>query len=67
MAHEGIDDFRERGLDGLFVLNDGNGVKARVRRLANAAMSVLVEVTERLSRGEKGTADSSLALCAASK
>ena len=32
VAHECVDDFHQRGLDGLFVLEDGDGVKARLRR-----------------------------------
>src|ERR1700733_11861487 len=59
IADEGVDDLHERGLDGLLVLNDSDGVKARFRRGADAPNHALVEVAELLStKGGRAAADS---------
>ncbi len=59
VAHQCIDDFHQRGLDGFFVLNDGDGVEARLRRPADTAVGVLVEVTKLLSAERGGAATDS--------
>ncbi len=49
VADESIEDFHERGLDGVLVFDDGDGMQARKRRAAHAAMGLLVKVAELLS------------------
>jgi hypothetical protein len=49
VAGQGVDDFHERGLDGFFVLDHGDGMKAGVGRSAYSAQHALVEVAELLS------------------
>jgi len=49
VADQAVDDFHERGLDGVFVFDDGDGMQAREGRSAHAAMSLLVEVAELFS------------------
>ena len=49
VAQQRIDDFGERGLDGLFVLDAGEWVQARLRRSAHAAMHALMVIAELLS------------------
>ena len=49
VAQQRIDDFGQRGLDGLFVLDAGEWVQARLPRRAHAAMHALVVVAELLS------------------
>ena len=48
VAGESVDDFHERGLNGLLALDLGDGVKAGVGRGGNAAHHALVEVAELL-------------------
>lgn len=48
VADEGVDDFHERGLDGLRIFKNGDGVEARLGRGANAADEALVEITKKL-------------------
>ena len=55
IAHEGVDNFHKRHLDGLFVLYDGEGVEAGLRWGAHAAMDALVEVAELLSSESGGS------------
>lgn len=45
----------ERGLDGLLVLDEGDGVEAGVRRHLDAAHHALVKVAERLSAESRVT------------
>jgi hypothetical protein len=49
IAGEGVDDFHERGPDGLFVFDEGDGMQAGVGRSFNTAQHALVEVAELLS------------------
>jgi hypothetical protein len=46
IAHECVDDFHERALDGLFVFQDRYGMEARLGRRAHTAEEALVEVAE---------------------
>jgi hypothetical protein len=46
VAHESVEDFHERDLDGFAVFDERDGVKACLRRGANAAMHALVVVAE---------------------
>ena len=46
VADEGVDDFHERGLDGLRVLEIGDGMEARFGRGAHTADHALMEITE---------------------
>jgi hypothetical protein len=55
VAHEGVDDFHERVLDGLFVFDHRDGVQARLWRAADAALGVLVEVSRIALRGARGS------------
>ena len=59
VAHQRIDDFHERHLDGLFVLDERDGVQARLGRSADAANHALVEVAELLSAHGGGAATDS--------
>src|SRR5579862_1488164 len=59
VAQERIDDFHQGRLDRLFVLEDGDGVKARLRRSFYTAVRVLVEVAELLSAESDGAATDS--------
>ena len=59
VAHEGVDDFHQGGLDGFFVLENRDGMKTGLRRLAYAAVGVLVEVAELLSVESRGAATDS--------
>jgi hypothetical protein len=59
VAGESVDDFHERSLDGLLVLDEGDGVKAGVRRGGDAARHALVEVAELLSAESGGAATDS--------
>lgn len=59
VAGEGVDDLHERSLDGLLVLDDGDGVKAGVGRSGDAAQHALVEVAEALSAKSWGAATDS--------
>jgi hypothetical protein len=59
VAHEGVDDFHQRVLDGLFVFDHGDGMEARLWRAADAAVGVLVEVAELLSAKSGGVATDS--------
>src|ERR1035437_6824526 len=56
IAGESVDDFHERGLDGLLVLDEFDGVKAGVTRGGDAAHHALVEVAELLSAESGGAA-----------
>ena len=49
IASEGVDDFHERGLDGLLALDEGDGMKAGIGRRGDTAHHALVEVAELLS------------------
>ena len=49
VAGEGVDDFHERGLNGLLALDLGDGMKAGFGRGGDAAHHALVEVAELLS------------------
>jgi hypothetical protein len=55
IAGEGVDDFHESGLDGFFVLDEGDGMKAGLGRSFDAAHHALMEVAELLS-AESGRA-----------
>jgi len=46
VADQGVHDFHERGLDGLRVLEIGDGMEARFGRGAHAADHALMEITE---------------------
>jgi hypothetical protein len=59
IADESVDDFHERGLDGLGVFEHGDGMEAREGRTTDAAMGLLVEVTELLSAESGGAATDS--------
>jgi hypothetical protein len=67
VAQQRIDDFGERGLDGLLVLDAGERVQARLRRSAHAAVQALVVVAELLSakRGRAATDAGDLDMSAA--
>jgi hypothetical protein len=56
VAHQGVDDFHQAGLDALFVLEDRDWVKTTLGWFADAAMGVLVEVAETLSVESRGAA-----------
>jgi len=56
VAHERVHDFHERGLDGLLVFDESDGVQARVRRRADAADHTLMEVAELLAAKGRRTA-----------
>jgi hypothetical protein len=59
VAHQRVDDFHERHLDGLLVLDEGDGVQARLRWSSDAADHALVEVAELLSaHGGRGATNS---------
>jgi hypothetical protein len=59
VAHEGVDDFHKRDLEGLLVLDEGDGVQARLRRSTDATDHALVEVAELLSaHGGRGATNS---------
>ena len=49
IAQERVHDLHERDLDGLFVLDEGDGMETRLGRGANAAMHALMEVAELLA------------------
>ena len=49
VAGQGVDDFHERGLDGLFIFDEGDGVETGVGWSFDAAQHALVEVAELLS------------------
>jgi hypothetical protein len=59
VAHERVDDFHQRRVDRLFVLKDGDRMKARLRRSFYTAVRVLVEVAELLSAESDGAATDS--------
>ena len=46
VADEGVDDFHERGLDGLGIFKHGNGMEARLGRGADAADEALLKITK---------------------
>src|SRR6202035_1765856 len=46
VADEGVNDFHERGLDGLLVLEISDGMEARFGRGAHATDHPLMEITE---------------------
>ncbi len=56
VAHQGVDDFHQAGLDALFVLEDRDRVETTLGWFADAAMGVLVEVAETLSVESRGAA-----------
>jgi len=56
VAGDGVDDFHERGLDGLLVFDESDGVEAGVRWHLDAAHHALVEVAELLSAESGGAA-----------
>ncbi len=59
VADEGVDDFHERGLDGLRVLEVGDGVEARFGRRTHAADHALMEIAEDfLAQRGRAAADS---------
>jgi len=49
VADESVDDFHERGLDSVFIFNNGDGMEAREGRPSDAAMGLLMEVAELLT------------------
>lgn len=58
IAGESVDDFHERGLDGLFIFDEGDGVKTGVGRGFHAAQHALMEVAELLpAHGGAATGD----------
>ena len=59
VADERVDDFHQRGLNGLFALELSDGMKTRARRSANAANHALVEVAELLSAESRRVATDS--------
>jgi hypothetical protein len=59
VAGDGVDDFHERGLDGLLVFDEGDGMEAGVGRGLDAAHHALVEVAELLSAKSRGAATDS--------
>ena len=59
VAQQRVDDFGQRGLDGLFVLDAGERVQAGLRGSAYAAMHALVVVAELLSAERGRTATNS--------
>jgi hypothetical protein len=59
VAGEGVDDFHEGGLDGLLVLDEGDGVEAGVGRSGDAAHHALMEIAELLSAESRGAATDS--------
>jgi hypothetical protein len=59
VAHEGVDDFHQSDLEGLLVLDESDGVQARLRWSTDAADHALVEVAELLSaHGGRGATNS---------
>jgi hypothetical protein len=59
VANEGVDDFHERGLDGFLVVEDGDGMEARLGRSADTANHALVEIAENFfAEGRTAAADS---------
>jgi hypothetical protein len=56
VAHEGIDDFHQGVLDGFFVFDQGDGMKAALLGTTHATMCVLVEVAELLAFESGGAA-----------
>ena len=59
VAGDGVDDFHERGLDGLLVFDEGDGVQAGIGRGWNAAHHALVEVAELRFAESRGAATDS--------
>jgi hypothetical protein len=59
VAQESVDDFHEGGLDGLLVLDEGDGMEAGLRGSFDAAEHALVEVAELLSAERRGAATDS--------
>ena len=58
VADEGVDDFHERGLDGLVTLEIGDRMEARLGRSADAADHPLMEIAEDfLAQGRRAAAD----------
>ena len=55
----GVNDFHERGLDGLLIFDQGDGVNAGLGRNLHAAHHALVEVAELLSAESGGAATDS--------
>ena len=55
VADQGVDDLHERGLDGLLVFEERDGMDAGLRRSADASHHALMEVAEVLS-AESGRA-----------
>ena len=49
VAHQRVDDLHQCDLDGLFVLDEGDGMETGLRWRADAAMHALVEVAELFS------------------
>ena len=60
VAEKRVDDFHERGLDGFFAFEEGDGVQARARRPGDATVRVLVEVAELGSAKSGGAAADSV-------
>ena len=59
VAHESVKDFHEGDLDGFAVFDERDGVKACLRRGANAAMHALVVVAEfACAKSRRATTDS---------
>jgi hypothetical protein len=57
--HQRVDDFHQRVLDGFFIFDERDGMKAGLFWAANAADGVLVEVAELLSFESGGAATGS--------
>lgn len=59
VADEGVDDFHERGLDGMRVFEHGDGMETRLGRGADAADEALVKITKNfLAQGGGAATDS---------
>jgi hypothetical protein len=59
VAGDGVDDFHERGLDGLLVFDEGDGMEAGVVGDLDAAHHALMEVAEDFSAERGGAATDS--------
>jgi hypothetical protein len=62
IADQGVNDFHERGLDAFFILNECDGVKARLGGSAHASNHALMEVAEDFAVQSGGAAGDSVDL-----
>ena len=60
IANQGVDDFHERDLDAFLVLDEGDGMKARLGGSAHAADHALMEVAEDFAAEGGGAARDSV-------